>query len=44
MGIIGRKPEKADGFNTPEDCSPWSDRASEGDTTGIDERGMYIKG
>ena len=44
MRITGCKLGKADGFNTPEGCSPWNDRASEGDTTGIDERGMCIEG
>jgi hypothetical protein len=44
MGITGRKPGKADGFNTPEGSSPWSVKASEEDTTGIDERGMCTQG
>jgi len=44
MGITGRKLGKADGFDTPEGYSPRSVRASEEDTTGIDERGMCIQG
>jgi hypothetical protein len=44
MRITGRKLGKADGFDGPEGCRPRSVRASDGDTTGIDERGMYIKG
>jgi len=44
MRITGCKLGKADGFEAPEGCSPWSDRASKEDTTGIDERGMCIQG
>jgi hypothetical protein len=44
MRITGCKAEKADGFDAPEGCSPWSVRVSEGDTTGIYERGMCIQG
>jgi hypothetical protein len=44
MRITGRKLGKADGFDAPEGCSPWSVRASKEDTTGIYERGMCIQG
>jgi hypothetical protein len=44
MRITGCRLGKADGFSTPEGCSPWSVKASEGGTTGIEERGMYIQG
>lgn len=44
MRITERELGKADGFKAPEGCGPRSARASDEDTTGIDERGMYTQG
>jgi hypothetical protein len=44
MRITERELGKADGFKAPEGCGFRSARASDGNTTGIDERGMCIQG
>jgi hypothetical protein len=44
MRITERELGKADGIEAPEGCGSRGVMASDGNTTGIDERGMCIQG